>query len=221
MQQIWDQRASSNVVDGHKEFLDDIPRIASPEFKPTKRDVLVARVRTTQVIVEKYRIKGMKYEMYDMGGQRSDRRKWIDCFDQVTAVIFVAALSEYDQTLAEADANRMVEALDLFSSLINNRSFRNSSFLLFMNKKDIFAEKIMYSHIADQEPFKDYSGPKQDCEKGIMYFIRKFKERLVGQEMNDTFIHVTCATDTSNMEFVLDTTTSIIRSDVSDESDKS
>lgn len=213
MEQVWDRRASKNVVDGHKEFLDDIARIAAPEFKPNQRDVLVARVRTTQIIVEKYKIKGMKYEMYDVGGQRSDRRKWIDCFDQVTAIIFVAALSEYDQTLAEADENRMVEALTLFSSLINNRSFQNSSFLLFLNKKDVFAEKIMYSNIADQEPFSDYKGPVQDYNKGVLYFIKKFRDCLNGKEMKDTFIHVTCATDTDNMEFVLDSTTSIIRSD--------
>jgi hypothetical protein len=31
------------------------------------------------------------------GGQRNERRKWIHCFENVTAVIFVAALSEYDQ----------------------------------------------------------------------------------------------------------------------------
>lgn len=213
MEQVWDRRASKNVVDGHKEFLDDIARIAAPEFKPNQRDVLVARVRTTQIIVEKYKIKGMKYEMYDVGGQRSDRKKWLDCFDQVTAVIFIAALSEYDQTLAEADANRMVEALNLFSSLINNRSFQNSSFLLFLNKKDVFAEKIMYSNIADQEPFSDYKGPAQDYDKGVLYFVKKFRACLNGREMDDTFIHVTCATDTDNMEFVLDSTTSIIRSD--------
>lgn len=213
MKRVWDRRASLNVVDGHKEFLDDITRIASPDFRPTKRDVLVARVRTTQVIVEKYRIKGMRYEMYDVGGQRSDRRKWIACFDDVTAVIFVAALSEYDQTLAEADANRMVEALDLFSSVVNAQSFTNSSFLLFLNKKDVFAEKIMYSDIADVEHFSDYTGPRKDFDKGVSYFIQKFKARLVKKELNDTFIHVTCATDTQQMDFVLDSTTSIIRSD--------
>ena len=157
----------------------------------------------------------MRYEMYDVGGQRSDRRKWIACFDDVTAVIFVAALSEYDQTLAEADANRMVEALDLFSSVVNAQSFTNSSFLLFLNKKDVFAEKIMYSDIADVEHFSDYTGPRKDFDKGVSYFIQKFKARLVKKELNDTFIHVTCATDTQQMDFVLDSTTSIIRSDVS------
>mmetsp|Transcript_40652 Transcript_40652/g.69370 ORF Transcript_40652/g.69370 Transcript_40652/m.69370 type:complete len:429 (-) Transcript_40652:404-1690(-) len=213
MKKVWDKRASANVVDGHKEFLDDVTRFAQLQYQPTKRDVLVARVRTTQVIVEKYRIKGMKYEMYDVGGQRSDRRKWLDCFDNVTAVIFVAALSEYDQQLAEADNNRMKEALQLFYSVINNRAFSNSSVLLFLNKKDVFKEKLQYSNIADQEPFDDYAGPVGDFDQGVLYFIRKFKEQLVDEELKDTFIHVTCATDTNDMDFVLDTSTTIIRSD--------
>ena len=39
--------------------------------------------------------------MYDVGGQRNERKKWIHCFENVTAVIFVAALSAYDQVLYE------------------------------------------------------------------------------------------------------------------------
>ena len=62
--------------------------------------------------MERYRIDGIDFEMYDVGGQRSERRKWIDCFDNVDAVIFVAALSEYDQTLAEAKrTNRIVDKM--------------------------------------------------------------------------------------------------------------
>lgn len=217
MKQVWAKRSAVNVIDSHKEYLNDIPRIASPDYKPSTQDVLIARVRTTQVVMEKYRIDGIDFEMYDVGGQRSERRKWIDCFDQVTAVIFVAALSEYDQTLAEAKrTNRMVEALELFRSVCNNRAFSNTSIMLFLNKKDIFAEKIMYSDIAAQRPFCDYAGPTKDFDHGVLYFIQKFKDCLIDDEFNDSFIHVTCATDTNNMEFVLDSTRTIIMTDVSD-----
>ena len=39
--------------------------------------------------------------MFDVGGQRSERKKWIHCFEGVTAIIFIVAMSEYDLTLAE------------------------------------------------------------------------------------------------------------------------
>lgn len=204
-------RAAVNVIDGHKEYLQDIARIASPQFRPTQQDMLLARVKTTQVIMEKYHIDGIDFEMFDVGGQRSERRKWIDYFDNVDAVIFVAALSEYDQSLAEAKrTNRMSEALELFRSVCNNRAFANTSIMLFLNKKDIFAEKIMYSDISAQKPFSDYAGPTKDFNNGVMYFIQKFKECLIDDDFNDSFIHVTCATDTNNMEFVLDATRTII-----------
>ena len=216
MKDVWSKRSSMNIIDSHKEYLNDLTRIASPTYKPTAQDILLARVRTTQVVMERYRIDGIEFKMYDVGGQRSERRKWIDCFDQVDAVIFVAALSEYDQTLAEAKrTNRMVEALELFRSVCNNRAFADTSIMLFLNKKDIFAEKIMSSDIVAQRPFCDYAGPAQDFDHGVLYFIQKFKACLIDDEFNDSFIHVTCATDTNNMEFVLDSTRTIIMTDVS------
>ena len=39
--------------------------------------------------------------MFDVGGQRSERKKWIHCFEGVTAIIFIVAMSEYDLSLAE------------------------------------------------------------------------------------------------------------------------
>ena len=41
------------------------------------------------------------FRMFDVGGQRSERKKWIHCFEGVTAIIFIVAMSEYDLTLAE------------------------------------------------------------------------------------------------------------------------
>lgn len=214
MKEVWQKRAAVNIIDGHKDYLQDLARIASPTFRPTTQDILLARVKTTQVVMERYRIDGIDFEMYDVGGQRSERRKWIDCFDNVDAVIFVAALSEYDQTLAEAKrTNRMVEALELFRSVCNNRAFANTSIMLFLNKKDVFAEKILYSDIQAQKPFQDYAGPPREFNSGVLYFIQKFKECLINDDFNDSFIHVTCATDTNNMEFVLDSTRTIIMTD--------
>lgn len=214
MKEVWSKRSAVNMIDSHKEYLQDIMRIAAPTFRPTTQDILLARVKTTQVVMERYRIDGIEFEMYDVGGQRSERRKWIDCFDNVDAVIFVAALSEYDQNLAEAKrTNRMSEALELFRSISNNRAFNQTSVMLFLNKKDIFQEKIMYSDISAQPNFSDFPGPPRDFNAGILYFIQKFKDCLLDDEFNDSFIHVTCATDTNNMEFVLDSTRTIIMTD--------
>lgn len=41
--------------------------------------------------------------MFDVGGQRSERKKWIHCFEGVTCIIFIAALSAYDMVLVEDD----------------------------------------------------------------------------------------------------------------------
>ena len=213
---MWAKRSALNVYDSHQEYLNDIPRIASPDYKPTSKDVIIARVKTTQVAMEKYQIEGTEFEVYDVGGQRSERRKWIDCFDNVTAVIFVAAISEYDQTLHEARrSNRMVESLELFRTVCNNPAFKKTSIMLFLNKRDVFAEKILYSDIAAQRHFSDYARSTKDFDHGVLYFIQKFKDCLIGDELKDAFIHVTCATDTNNMEFVLNSTRMNIQQKVS------
>ena len=45
----------------------------------------------------------IEHRMVDVGGQRSERRKWIHCFENVTTIMFLVAISEYDQVLQEAD----------------------------------------------------------------------------------------------------------------------
>ena len=84
-----------------------------------------------------------KFKMLDVGGQRSERRKWIHCFDCVNSVLFCASLSAYDQKLREDDTqNRMKEAILLFDEICNSPWFRDTKFILFLNKIDLFREKI-------------------------------------------------------------------------------
>jgi len=56
--------------------------------------------------------------MVDVGGQRSERRKWIHCFECVTCIIFLVAISEYDQVLYEntAEVKKAKIAYDLLGS---------------------------------------------------------------------------------------------------------
>ena len=65
--------------------------------------------------VLRYVIEGKEFVVIDVGGQRNERKKWIHCFEDVTAIVFIAALSAYDSVLFEdSSTNRMYEALDLF-----------------------------------------------------------------------------------------------------------
>lgn len=71
--------------------------------------------------------------MFDVGGQRDERRKWIQCFNDVTAIIFVTACSSYNMVLREDPTqNRLRESLDLFRSIWNNR-YVSFTFLFFFN----------------------------------------------------------------------------------------
>lgn len=104
------------------------------------------------------------YSMYDVGGQRSQRRKWVYCFEDVRAVLFVVALSGYDMTLLEdSTVNRLEESLNLFEQIVNNRWFKEASFVLFLNKLDLFREKIMNSNRHLRLFFPDYAGKIADA----------------------------------------------------------
>ena len=99
----------------------------------------------------------VKFHMFDVGGQRDERRKWIQCFNDVTAIIFVAASSSYNMVLREDNTqNRLREALDLFRSIWNNRWLRTISVILFLNKQDLLEEKIKSGKSKLEEYFPEF-----------------------------------------------------------------
>lgn len=213
MKKAWAERHTANIIDAHKAFLNDIPRIAAPDYMPTPQDVLMARVRTTEVAMERYRIHGTDFDVYDTGGERSERKKWLQHLNGAAAVIFVAAVAAYDQMLAEEkETNRVAEALVLFRAVCKNEAFSDVPIFLFLNMKDVFGEKILHSDIAAQTPFCDYKGPAKDVDNGLLYFTQKFKECVTGDSTRVS-IHVTCATDTNSMSTVIDSVCATIKTD--------
>lgn len=138
-------------------FFDNVARTANPSYIPTNDDILHARVRTTGVSEARFTVNNMIFRVVDVGGQRSERKKWIGCFENVDAIMFLIAISEYDQQLFEDPTeNRMVEALTLFNSICKSKWFLQTSIILFLNKTDIFREKLATSPMSKY--FPDYSG---------------------------------------------------------------
>ncbi|MCI4388700.1 hypothetical protein PGIGA_G00089080 [Pangasianodon gigas] len=82
-------------------YLNDLDRISQATYIPTQQDVLRTRVKTTGIVETHFTFKDLHFKMFDVGGQRSERKKWIHCFEGVTAIIFCVALSDYDLVLAE------------------------------------------------------------------------------------------------------------------------
>ncbi|KAL5144775.1 Guanine nucleotide-binding protein alpha-1 subunit [Glycine soja] len=167
-------------------FMENLERLSDANYVPTKEDVLYARVRTTGVVeiqfspVGENKRSGEVYRLFDVGGQRNERRKWIHLFEGVTAVIFCAAISGYDQTLYEDEnKNRMMETKELFEWVLKQPCFEKTSFMLFLNKFDIFEKKILNVPLNVCEWFKDYqpvSTGKQEIEHAYEFVKKKFEE---------------------------------------------
>ncbi|XP_046857586.1 guanine nucleotide-binding protein G(q) subunit alpha-like isoform X1 [Xenia sp. Carnegie-2017] len=200
IQECYDRRREFQLSDSCKYYLSDLDRIASSSYLPTEQDVLRARAPTTGIIEYPFDLDTIIFRMVDVGGQRSERRKWIHCFENVTSIMFLVALSEYDQVLVESDSeNRMEESKALFRTIITYPWFQNSSIILFLNKKDLLEEKIMYSHLADY--FPEFDGPQQDAQAAREFILRMFVD-LNPDTDKIIYSHFTCATDTENIRFV-------------------
>jgi len=184
-----------------------IKEVSLPDYLPTQQDVLRSRVRTTGIVENEFEIDNNKFKMFDVGGQRNERKKWIHCFENVTAVLFVAAISEYDQVLYEDEnTNRMVEALNLFEEICNSRWFHETSMILFLNKRDLFAEKI--NRVPLTVCFPEYDG-KNSYEEASEYLKQLFESKNHNPD-KIVYTHITCATDTDNVAAVFNAVKDII-----------
>eukprot|EP01119_Soliformovum_irregulare_P005727 TRINITY_DN17478_c0_g1_i1.p1 TRINITY_DN17478_c0_g1~~TRINITY_DN17478_c0_g1_i1.p1 ORF type:complete len:368 (+),score=64.84 TRINITY_DN17478_c0_g1_i1:68-1105(+) len=187
-------------------FFDNIERFMAPGYVPTMPDVLRARVRSTGIEEAEFTLGDIIFRMVDVGGQRSERRKWMHCFDDVEAILFCASLSEYDQVLREDETqNRMKESLLLFDEVCNSHYFRNTTFILFLNKVDLFKEKIKRVDLSTI--FENYSGG-DDFEAASQFIRSRFLEQ--NQSPHQIYTHFTCAINTESIELVFKTVREII-----------
>lgn len=210
IKQAFQRRNELQIIDSAEHFFNKLDKLSQPDYLPDEADVLRSRIKTTGLTEIMFNYGNLDFKMFDVGGQRNERRKWIHCFQNCTGIIFVTSLSEYDQKCYEDDTtNRMKESLLLFEEICNSSWFINTSIMLFFNKDDLFREKI--AHTSLNVCFPDYQG---GCNyDNAKEFITKKFVGLNLRKDKQIYTHFTCATDTGNIRHVFDCCRDIILQD--------
>jgi len=215
IQKAYERQNEFQLNDSAAYYFNQIDIIAKSDYVPSEQDVLRSRAKTTGIIETEFIVEKTKFRMVDVGGQRSERKKWMHCFQDVTAVIFCVALSEYDLRLYEDDqTNRMHESLKLFKEICNSKWFTDTSMILFLNKKDLFEKKIQ--RIDLKVTFPEYEGGC-NYDNALAYIRDKFLAQNENPKKH-IYTHATCATDTGNIQVVFNAVKDIILHKVLDDS---
>lgn len=163
------------------------------------------------------------FKMFDVGGQRNHRNKWLQVFEGIQAVLFVMSCGDFDQSLREDPTqNRLKESLSLFERIWHNRFLLQSGIIAFLNKQDVMINKIAVGkHIGDY--FPEYEQFRMSPKEGNIFdeanrtrcFIKKKLTDITSetpkrvsymqpenQSRRQVFYHYTVATDTENVKKV-------------------
>ncbi|CAD6580745.1 MAG: guanine nucleotide-binding protein subunit alpha [Tremellales sp. Tagirdzhanova-0007] len=207
VREAFSRRNELQLNDSAPYYFDAIARISQPRYMPTDQDILRARVKTTGITETHFKIGELTYKLFDVGGQRSERRKWLNIFDSVTALVFLIAVNEYDQKLYEDETvNRMQEAMTLFESVANSRWFAKTSIILFLNKIDLFRAKLSRSPLS--QTFPEYKGGA-NYDAACSFLLEKYVG-LNKNPLKSIYAHYTDATDTKALVFVISAINDVI-----------
>jgi len=205
VQVAYKRRNEFQLNDSCEYYLSALDRIFLDSYIPNEQDVLRSRIQTTGIIETSFIIEAKKFTIVDVGGQRSERKKWMHCFEDVTGVLFCVGISAFDQTLYEDNVtNRLHEALKLFHEICKSKWFSNTVMILFLNKEDIFRQKLEAGK-SIKVAFPDYDGPN-DFESSARFLEKTFTnvvDPTTGKQ-KEIYAHVTCATNTENVRVVFE-----------------
>uniref|UniRef100_A0A6A7G840 Guanine nucleotide-binding protein alphasubunit n=1 Tax=Hirondellea gigas TaxID=1518452 RepID=A0A6A7G840_9CRUS len=186
----FDLRSGFQIQDSADYFFENCMSIADEDYIPSETDILRCRDRTTGILHQTFDFDGSLFDVYDVGGQRAERKKWMNCFKNVKAVLFVVALSEYDQVCFEDDlTNRLEESMGVFSNVCNSNWFRSTPVILLLNKKDLFKEKLEKHPLS--ECFHEFQGG-EEYEAACQFIREKFED--LNTTEGKIYPHFVCAT---------------------------
>lgn len=202
IRRAFERRREFQLSDSVQYFLDNLDRIARMDYIPTNKDILHARKATKGISEFTIPINNIPFRFVDVGGQRSQRQKWFQCFDSVTSILFLVSSSEFDQVLVEdRKTNRLEESKNIFDTIVNNLVFRGVSIILFLNKTDLLAEKLKSGETNIRWYFPEFTGDERSL-LDVQAFLLDFFRAVKRDPRKPLFHHFTTAVDTENIKVV-------------------
>ena len=189
----WDENAPY--------FLDKLDELSSSSYTPTDEDFLRLRTRTVGIVETRFDYKKMHICLIDVGGQKTERKKWIHAFDGVDVLLFVVSVSDFNLTMEEAgDKSRLQDALTLFEDVICSPFFNRRNVVVFLNKMDVLEEKLKRG-VCIRDYVDDFEGDADKVEDVVAYYEAKL--RAANQShARELYFHHTTALDTGMMDTV-------------------
>ncbi|CEO96996.1 hypothetical protein PBRA_005600 [Plasmodiophora brassicae] len=236
VKKVYDNRRMFHLGDHVSYFFDKIKTIASSDWEPTQDDCVHARQKTTGVVEQMLVDPKTQTTLrcVDVGGQRSERRKWVGLFSQATCIAFVVGISEYDQTCAEdGETLRSVESFNVFKSVCREEQLKKAGLVanvvlaysggltvllcrivVFFNKLDLLRQKL--ATVPFGPPYvTDFNG-SGSAESVGRYFRDKYQAeatlafREIGEPSRLVRFFLTTAVDRENVNKVFESVIEIV-----------
>lgn len=217
IQEAFLKRGQFQLGESIRYFMNEIERIKEIDYLPSTADILWARRRTEEISETQVPIKKIPFTFIDVGGQRTQREKWFQCFQEsINSILFFVAISEFDQTLVEdRKSNRIIESLRVFKYVISHHAFMDRDIILFFNKNDLLVQKIEEG-VKVSDYFDGFRGDPLKLEDVQTFFrdmfykaaqtVRLGKDEDGNRMREDLGIyhHFTVAIDTDNIKKVFE-----------------
>jgi len=176
---IYHNRGDIQIHTSTPYYLENVERFAQETFNPTTTDIIYCREPTTGVHETTIEAEGLSIKFIDVGGQKSERRKWLSMFNGATMVIYVCALDAYTRVLEEdGKTNRLKDSIACLKDISSNKHLKSIPFQLFLNKEDIYTDVWNKKKISEVFP----ECKAKTKEEGIEWIGKEFEKNFQGQK---------------------------------------